>query len=195
MDECYAPARARVWTAPGQRSRVAHRLPTLSRLSPTASTGPTTIPSLSSKDKPDNSCALKPDRPICCQHSRLRCARQRIDWIGQPPSDRSAGVEESRHVPDIRRPAAKQLPSGNPNVPSPRTLRQRASGGEVLGDRRYSGHDHRPVPGSHPRRGGQLRLPAAMRRPALSTGPQRTIEAARAELPGRPGVGTSPAMG
>ena len=39
------PARAlrAVWTARGHRSRVAHRLPTLSRLSPTASTGPTTI--------------------------------------------------------------------------------------------------------------------------------------------------------
>ena len=38
------PARAlrAVWTARGQRSRVAHRLPTLSRLSPTSSTGPIT---------------------------------------------------------------------------------------------------------------------------------------------------------
>ena len=37
MDESYGPARAlrAVWTARGQRSRVAHRLPTLSRLSPT----------------------------------------------------------------------------------------------------------------------------------------------------------------
>ena len=44
VDESYGPARAlrAVWTARGQRGRVAHRLPTLSRLSPTSSTGPTT---------------------------------------------------------------------------------------------------------------------------------------------------------
>ena len=42
-------------------------LPTLSRLSPTSSTGPTIGP-----EKPDNPCATKPDRSICCQHPRVR---------------------------------------------------------------------------------------------------------------------------
>ena len=67
VDESYGPARAlrTVWTARGQRARIAHRLPTLSRLSPTNSTGPTTN---GSREQPDNPCATKPDSSICCQH-------------------------------------------------------------------------------------------------------------------------------
>jgi hypothetical protein len=44
VDESCGPARAlrAMWTAPGQRWRVAHRLPTFACLSPTNSTGPTT---------------------------------------------------------------------------------------------------------------------------------------------------------
>ena len=45
VDESSGPARAlrAMWAAPGQRWRVAHRLPTFARLSPTNSTGPTII--------------------------------------------------------------------------------------------------------------------------------------------------------
>ena len=66
------PARAlrAGWTARGQRSRVAHRLPTLSRLSPTASTGPTTI---SIQQNPFALDLADPDPPPSPPHSqRLR---------------------------------------------------------------------------------------------------------------------------
>ena len=86
VDESYGPARAlrAVWTARGQRGRVAHRLPTLSRLSPTSSTGPTTGDSQNKhRTTLRRGCLHRPFKTTSASHSNRSQHRPRA---GSPPT-------------------------------------------------------------------------------------------------------------